>query len=397
MKVVAILENKITAGGGFSQALNAIVQMARLSEGRFDFAVLTSKRENLLVLAQFGITGGMFRPSILDKLIAGLAANELTRRLQARLRLLGPLERKLMRMGCNLVYFVAPSARLASLQRLNYIATVWDNCHRDFPEFPEVRVYGEFQRREFICKNYLSSAFLIMVDSQELRDRIHDRYGVDKSRMLAMPFVPNLFLENAGPKKTSDVLASYGLLPGYFFYPAQFWAHKNHIRILQALMLLRERGTHTQVVFVGGDQGNLGRVKYMVEHYELSGQVKILGFLPSEHMKAIFDGCLAVVMPTYFGPTNIPPLEAWLMRKPLIYSRHLEEQVGDAAILVDPDKADDLADAMAQVFMVDSLPPLIANGERLLSEVMTNRKEAESKFVAALIAYSARCETWTSA
>jgi len=64
-----------------------------------------------------------------------------------------------------------------------------------------------------------------------------------------------------------------------------------------------------------------------------------LGFVPIEDMRGLYEGSLAIVMPTYFGPTNIPPLEAWTLEKPLIYSTHLAEQAGDAALLIDPNNA----------------------------------------------------------
>ncbi|WP_256464260.1 hypothetical protein [Bradyrhizobium sp. 44] len=38
------------------------------------------------------------------------------------------------------------------------------------------------------------------------------------------------------------MLAKYSLEPGYLFYPTQFWRHKNHVTLLAALALLRERG-----------------------------------------------------------------------------------------------------------------------------------------------------------
>src|SRR5688572_28148468 len=45
------------------------------------------------------------------------------------------------------------------------------------------------------------------------------------------------------------VRAMHGLPERYLFYPAQFWPHKNHKRIVEALALLRDRGTRVDVVF----------------------------------------------------------------------------------------------------------------------------------------------------
>lgn len=394
MKIIALLEVSITAGGGFNQALNAILQMARLSEGNFDFAVMTSIHDNVAVLDRLGISARYFRPGLLDKIASGFHANEFARKIQKRLKWVSPLEKELMREGCDVVYFVSPSLLPASLQCLNYVVTVWDNCHRDFPEFPEVRNYGEFHHREFIYKNFLAAAYAVLVDSETLRDRIHMRYGIDKERLSVTPFAPNPMISEECSMRMEDVLARYDITPGYFFYPAQFWAHKNHARIIGALDILRRKGEIHRVVFVGGDQGNLPYLRGEIMRLGLSGQVSILGFVPSEHLRGLYQGSLAVIMPTYFGPTNIPPLEAWELGKPLIYSRHLADQCGNAALLVDPDNALSLAEAMESVLDSGIADTLCSLGKARLKEIDQMRRNAESILLDRLMAFKQRRINW---
>lgn len=394
MKVVALLETSISAGGGFNQALNAIVQMARLADGNFDFTVLTSKPENVNHLERLNIAAETFKPTILDQFIAVLTGNEIGRRIQTRLQLIGPLEKKLMSMGCDLVYFVAPSVLPVSLQCLNYIVTVWDGCHRDFPEFPEVRAFGQFHHREFIYKNYLTSAYLVLVDSEQLRDRIHGRYAVDKERIIVMPFAPNPMLENDCSATVDNVLNHYNLQPGYFFYPAQFWAHKNHVRILEALAILRDQGKLFHFVFSGGNLGNRDYIEQMICSLDLGAQISILGFVPSDHLRGLYQACSAVVMPTYFGPTNLPPLEAWAMGKPLIYSCHLAEQSGKAALLVDPDNARSIADALIEVQNATVVERLGQYGRSRLLEFSVARGDAEQRLEKILNQFAHRRRCW---
>ena len=52
----------------------------------------------------------------------------------------------------DLVYFVSPSRLAADLKKLNFIFTIWDLCHRDNPEFPEVKKDNQFETREKIFK-----------------------------------------------------------------------------------------------------------------------------------------------------------------------------------------------------------------------------------------------------
>lgn len=394
MKIVALLEGAISAGGGFNQALNAIVQMARLSEGNFEFSVLTSQEGNVATLERLGIVSQFYRLSFLDKLMAILAMNEFTKWIALRMKLSSPIEKKLETAGCDIVYFVEPTVRAATLQRLNYIITVWDNCHRDFPEFPEVRFHNEFHRREFLYKNYLPPAYLVLVDSEALRDLLHNRYGVDKERMLVMPFAPNPMLEAKNALSVDEVLAHYRLDRGYFFYPAQFWAHKNHVRILEAMATLRERNKIYHLVLVGGDQGNLAHIHKVVSKLGLHAEVFILGFVPSEHLRGLYLGSRAVIMPTYFGPTNIPPLEAWQLGRPLIYSEHLGEQCGEAAILINPDESNCLADAMSAICEQETSTTLCKLGLERLRELESVRYEAEAKLSSRLRAFGQRRATW---
>ena len=100
-------------------------------------------------------------------------------------------------------------------------------------------------------------------------------------------------------------------------------------------------------------------------------------------------------MPTYFGPTNLPPLEAWQFKRPLIYSNHLKLQCGDAAILVNPDSAESVAQAMHEIISGGANENLIERGENRLLEISNDRTLAENKFLFLLTTYESRFRTWS--
>ena len=395
MRIVAVLEGAATDGGGFNQALNAILQMQRLCAGRYDFEVLTDREANVAHLASLGIAAAHFRLAFLDKLIGFLCSQGWWFALQARLRLVSPFEQRLLRQGCDLVYFLTPSARAKTLQRLNYVATVWDLCHRDTPEFPEVREFEQFRIREHLYRGLLPPAVAILVDSPALADAATRRYGVDRDRLVAMPFGASAFLDAGTSVAKEAVLARYGLEEGYFFYPAQFWAHKNHVRILEALALLRARGVRPRVVFAGSDQGRRAHVERQIDAQGLQEQVRILGFVPAEDLRGLYDGCAALVMPSYFGPTNIPPLEAWLLGKPVIYSTRCAEQAGEAALCVDPDDAEALAAAMQACGEAATRERLVAAGSARLRAIERQREDAEAELLERLRRFEARRRCWS--
>lgn len=396
MKIIALIENSITFGGGFNHALNAILQMKRICENRFEFEVLTTIKENISTIEKLGITTDFMPVSLTEKLLSKFDALPSWQWIhnRLRLRLILPFEKKLIRNGADLGYFTAPSCRAMTIQKLNYIITVYDLSHRDTPEFPEVREFNVFNERENLYQKTLAPSVTVLTDSKASAENISRRYGVDRERLLPMPFAPAPFLSEVHATVTHDVLAKYRLDRGYFFYPAQFWSHKNHIRILEALLMLRPEGRHPITVFAGGDMGNRSTVERFITRNDLAGQVKILGFVPAEDMRGLYIGCRAVVMPTYFGPTNLPPLEAWMIGRPLIYSSHLHEQAGDAAILIDPDDANDLAKAL-KASMDDRLcGVLVENGRKRLQEIEVQRHAAEAELLARLVRFEKRCRCW---
>jgi len=134
-------------------------------------------------------------------------------------------------------------------------------------------------------------------------------------------------------------LSKFGLPAHYLFYPAQFWAHKNHVLVLEACKIIRdESGWDIGVVFTGADKGNLNYVREHSDRLGLEKCVKFLGFVEKEDILELYKGAACLVFPTFFGPDNLPPLEAFALGCPVIASDipGAREQLGDAAILVSP-------------------------------------------------------------
>ena len=102
------------------------------------------------------------------------------------------------------------------------------------------------------------------------------------------------------------------------------------------------------------------------------------------------------MMPTYFGPTNLPPLEAWSIGVPLIYTQNFYSQVTDAAELIDPDDAQSIATAMLDVLKDTRRDQLIAAGNRRLKEIDGMRAVAEQEFLNILESFSKRRRCWSN-
>ena len=363
IRLAVIFDQQIQTGGGYQQALNAALLVNELPNGLVEPVFFTTFEENVNTLAEHGVSATSLRISNFAKARTYLRRYCLKARIIKLIKRIEPhnsFEKALLAHDIDLVYFLSPSAWARDLERLNYITTVWDFCHRDNPEFPEVRWDRQFEGPERNYRAILPRATAIFVDSDLGKTNAIRRYGIDEERIHIMPFQAAIAtrkqIENQALE--IDIRAKYRLDVPYVFYPAQFWAHKNHVYLLEGLKVLEHRyGLKVGAIFSGGDMGNLAYVKEYVRRLDLIGSVRFTGFVPNDVIPALYKQSIALVMPTYFGPTNLPPLEAFELGVPVLYpdKAGLRDQVADAALLMDLMNPTSMAEHLANLMNSDEL------------------------------------------
>jgi glycosyltransferase involved in cell wall biosynthesis len=392
MKIAAIIENKISAGGGFAMSVDLILTLKKASEiSRHEIIIFNYHKENSKILENLDLKFINIKENIFDKFFAFLNYSLLGSFFQSKLKLHTFFEKNLLKQKIDFVFFVTPSPKPFYLQKLNYALTVYDLCHRDFPEFSEVKAYNVYHLRELILNRCVGPATIVITESEKLKKMISNQFCKDENRIISIPNGPSPLINfedrNINSKKLS-------LPENYFFYPAQFWEHKNHIRILEAIDILKKKNIIVDFVFCGKDKGNLKNIKNKINRLNISSQVKIFDFLSNEEIKFLYKNSIALVMPTYFGPTNIPPLDAWANELPVIYSKHLSEQTLDAALYADPNSSEELADTIKKMLNIDVRKELISKGKIRLSIIKKDRENAIHELSKKLNEFEKKKDTW---
>ncbi len=262
VRLGVLFDQQIHEGGGYQQALTAALTVKEINPALAEPVFFTPLPDTVPTLASFGIDAQPLRFSLPQRLIR-LARRAISHPSWMILikRWLGEnaFEAFFTRQGIDLLYFLSPTGLAVELERLNYIATIWDFCHRDDPEFPEVRLDWEFEVRERFYHRVLPKATAVLVDAESSRIQACQRYGLDPERVQVMPFAPapgTRITEDDYEAGFIDIGRNYALSDPYVFYPAQFWAHKNHVYLLRGLQRLAERfGQRVGAIFAGGDKG----------------------------------------------------------------------------------------------------------------------------------------------
>jgi glycosyltransferase involved in cell wall biosynthesis/GT2 family glycosyltransferase len=192
----------------------------------------------------------------------------------------------------------------------------------------------------------------VITDSEFSRRDIVARYGVRREKIAVIPLAADSRFYPRTRRETAPVLARYGLEPGFLFSLGRLNRRKNLERLLLAYARLRSGIARATPLVVGGkpDYG----VEEMLSRSRLSGEasgVRFVGLIPDEDLPAFYAGAAGFVYPSLFEGFGLPLLEAMASGTPVVTSDRaaLPELIGDAALAVDPESVDALADAMARM------------------------------------------------
>jgi glycosyltransferase involved in cell wall biosynthesis len=205
--------------------------------------------------------------------------------------------------------------------------TIHDLQHEAFPQFfsrPQLTY-----RRHVYGRSIRASRIVIAV-SKHVRDDLVVRLGYPREnvRVIYHGFDHGRFSPDSRAREP------------FLLYPANWWPHKNHELLLEALAAVRRERPELRLVLTGS--GHPGA---------LPEGVSSLGRVSDERLVDLYRSASALVFPSLYEGFGLPPLEAMACDCPVAVSRvaSLPEVCGDAAVYFDPTSVDDVARGIAEV------------------------------------------------
>lgn len=237
-----------------------------------------------------------------------------------------------------------------------FVLTIHDLQERYYPE------YFTFKERitRYVLNKILSkSATHIICESNYIKADITKFLIQEKDKISIIQAPPpsefvNFGFEENGYQSTS---IKYNLPEKYLFYPAQFWYHKNHLKLLDAFKLVLKEHSNIHLVLTGAKQNNYNQVMSKISELNLTDRVLHLGYIDYEDLPYLYKMSQMLVMPTLFESVSIPIYEAFSLEVPVCSSNilALPEQVGDAGLLFDPTNSVDIANKIVMYLDDDNL------------------------------------------
>lgn len=251
--------------------------------------------------------------------------------------------------------------------RLGLPAIAWipDLQHRYLPKLFSRMAWW---KREMGFRAQIMAGRTVMVSSEDSQLACQHLYPTAAQQVRAVRFAVR------APQPISDAEARsvadrYGLPERYFFMPNQFWAHKNHMLVVQALKILRKRDKPLTVVATGKqlDPRNTAHVpslKKAVQEAGLESEFLMPGMIPYDDLMPLMHASTALLNPSLFEGWSTTVEEARAAGVPMILSDLAvhREQAGDQATYFDRCSAEALAQTLA------NFVPLLSDKRRALRD-----------------------------
>jgi glycosyltransferase involved in cell wall biosynthesis len=266
------------------------------------------------------------------------------------------------RDGADVVHLAMPFGFRTPLPT---VYTVYDLQHLHFPELfhPATIV-----RRETTYRALCDQATAVTTLSHWGRDDVVARYGLPEEKVVALGLSSAVELYPAPDAELLEATRAR-LAPGpeFALFPANTWPHKNHLGLVEALALLRDRGVEVPVVCSGFKTDHFPAIERRVRELRLESLVSFPEYVSSSELRALYELCRCVVFPTKFEGWGMPLTEALATGRPAACSAipPLLEQTRDAAVMFEPDDPGAIADAVERVWTDEELrEELVAKGRR---------------------------------
>lgn len=224
--------------------------------------------------------------------------------------------------------------------------------HHCFSTFnhPEFYAPNILFRLNALLKKGLRSAKRIICVSNCTRDLTAEHFGLDLDRMdVVYNGVGAQYRVHDKGVARALMAERHGLRRPFLLYVGKLESRKNIVRILEAFDHFRRQADGpVQLVLAGTRTPMSVGIDETIRSLKLQDDVKEIGYVPDEDLPLLYSAARMFVFPSLWEGFGIPVIEAMACGTPVLTSNlsSLPEVSGDAALLVDPYRVEDITQAM---------------------------------------------------
>jgi len=234
-----------------------------------------------------------------------------------------------------------------------------------FEHYPEHFVLAHRLYWRHYIPLFAKKATWIATVSTFSKEDIVKHYGIDRGHI---DVVYNGIHDEYRPltvAEREEVKNKYAEGCEYFVFAGALHPRKNIVNLLKAFIAFRiKQPTDMKLVIAGRPAWKYDEVGQLRAEMEFKDEVKWLGYMDVDELSRVTGGAYALVYASLFEGFGVPIVEAQQCDVPAIVSNtsSMPEVAGNAALMVNPNDVQDIADKMHQLYEDEALRTrLIAN------------------------------------
>jgi glycosyltransferase involved in cell wall biosynthesis len=245
--------------------------------------------------------------------------------------------------------FLSPDGFISLACKIPSIAVIHDINFEHYPGDLK-KSHSLFYR--YFFKKYAQKATRIVTVSEYSKNDISKFYGVDKSKIDVGLNGVNPFFHPIGTTDQINVRKKYSHGNDFFLFVGALHPRKNIKRLLLAFDLFKnETNSTNKLLIVGAKMWWNKELKKTFENLEHKDEVIFTGRKSFEELQVLYASAQALCFVPYFEGFGIPIIEAMKCGCPVITANctAMPEVSGDAALLVNPFRVSEIANAMIKI------------------------------------------------
>lgn len=235
------------------------------------------------------------------------------------------------------------------VRKVPVVATLMDAIPLAHPEWVAYSLRG---LRNWIWRRSANWPVHILTISGHARQELIQWFGLREDRISVTPLgVDSRWFETPPVDDLERVKDTYVLPERFFLFVGTLQPRKNLARLIAAHRMLSRSERMDYPLYVVGRAGWGCKDEVSALQESDNGTMKWLRYVSDADLVPLVRCASALVFPSLHEGFGLPVLEAFAAGVPVIASNttSVPEVAGDAALLIDPERVDEISDAMRQV------------------------------------------------
>jgi glycosyltransferase involved in cell wall biosynthesis len=211
------------------------------------------------------------------------------------------------------------------------------------------QIIGNLYRRWNVPQVVKKASTIITVSKYE-KQRILDHFNLTSEQVITVHNgVGDLFEKVDDLSKLNAIKEKYNLPDNYIFFLGNTDPKKNVEGVMRTLSLMRKKNKlNFKLLMLDIDRNYLQQIAKKIGDENVLSHITFCGYVPNHELPAIYSMAKVFLYPSIRESFGIPILEAMACGTPVITSNtsSMPEVAGDAALQIDPDKPEEIANAI---------------------------------------------------